>query len=148
MPIPEFDEYGLLPSGLYDCSLFEIQDRFGRFQNTDQRPILIRKLQEYIEELQNTNLVSTVVIDGSFVTAKSDPNDIDIILVLYENHDFNAILRPFQSNPLSRRWVNRRYGIDVLLARNKSLEYAEYIAFFEQVRNEPDVRKGLLKVIL
>ena len=148
MQIPDFEANGLLPSGIYDCSLETIRSRFGTFQNTDQRPVLYRKLQEYLEEARNTKLVYSVVIDGSFVTTKSAPNDIDVILVLYKDHDFSAELRPFQSNPLSRRWVNRRYGFDVLVARDESAEYLEYLAFFEQVRNEPGFRKGLLKVRL
>ena len=148
MPIPDFDGSGLLPPGLYDCSQAEVQVRFGTFQNTDRRPELYRKLKEYLEEVRNTQLVCAVIIDGSFVTAQSDPNDVDLILLLFKEHDFSAALRPYQANPLSRRWVTRRYGFDVLLARDESTEYAEYLAFFEQVRNAPAARKGLLKVRL
>ena len=148
MPIPDFDGAGLLPPGLYDCSQAEVQVRFGTFQNTDRRPELYRKLKEYLEEVRNTQLVCAVIIDGSFVTAQSNPNDVDLILLLFKEHDFSAELRPYQANPLSRRWVIRRYGFDVLLARDESAEYAEYLAFFGQVRNAPATRKGLLKVRL
>ena len=34
------------------------------------------------------------------------------------------------------------------LARDNSAEYAEYIAFFQQVRGRPDLSKGLLRIEL
>jgi hypothetical protein len=88
-----------------------------------------------------------VVVDGSFVTAKDEPGDIDLVLVLPTGHDFGAELRPFEYNVLSRRMVRKRYAFDVLVAREKSSELTEYMAFFQRVRGDIQRRKGILKVV-
>ena len=45
MPIPELNAAGLLPEGIYDCSLEEVRERFGMFLTSDHRPRLFEKLQ-------------------------------------------------------------------------------------------------------
>lgn len=91
-------------------------------------------------------MICFVVVDGSFVTDKAEPNDIDLVLVLPNHHDFSADVRPFEYNVLSRRMVRRRFAFDVLVAREHSAEFDEYVEFFQQVRGEPNRRKGILKV--
>ena len=108
--------------------------------------MLFAKLEQYIEELRSTGMAAGLVVDGSFVTDKVEPNDIDLVLILPANHDFAAELRPFEYNVLSRRRVHKRYAFDVLVAREKSPELVEYVAFFQQIRGETDRRKGILKV--
>jgi hypothetical protein len=95
MPIPELNEAGLLPAGIHQASLEEVRALFGRFQRTDRRPALFAKLSELLGEARSTGLVVAVVIDGSFVTAKDEPSDIDLILVLDPRHDYDADLKPF-----------------------------------------------------
>src|ERR1700730_1357210 len=79
--IPELVD-GVLPEGLHNCTLREIEDRFGRGGRTEQRSRLTQRLGEFIEEARRTGFVAAVVIDGSYVTAKADPNDIDVIVML------------------------------------------------------------------
>jgi len=148
MPIPNFDENGFLPEGIHDCSLDEIVDRFGIFQTTDHRYRLCEQLQEFLTEIRSTNFVVAVIINGSFTTSKHVPNDVDLIVVLSKDHDFNAELRPFEYNVLSRRRVRKRYSFDVLVARDNSIEYREYSDYFQQVRGQPENRKGVLRVQL
>jgi hypothetical protein len=88
MPIPGFNDAGLLPLGVHDCTIGEVRQHLGSFQTTDRRPKLFDKLQALVREAWATGLVSEIIIDGSFVTAKPDPNDIDLILVLNSNSDF------------------------------------------------------------
>ena len=85
---------------------------------------------------------------GVSVTAVAEPNDIDLVLVLSVDHDFSADFRSSEYNVLSRRRVNRRFGFDVLVARADSEEYRRYLGFFQQVRLEPDRKKGILKIWL
>jgi hypothetical protein len=94
MPIPVLNEDGFLPAGIHDCSLAEIRERFGQFQRTDQRCRLMDRLEAFIQECRATGFVRSMMVDGSFVTAADAPNDIDLILVLDEHHDFFANLRP------------------------------------------------------
>ncbi len=147
MPIPEFDIDGNLPAGLHDCDLDEIGLRFGVNTFGSQRSDLFSKLVDFVRELRSTTFESAqLLIDGSFVTGKPDPNDIDLILVLPQSHDFTTELRPFEYNLVSRRRVSKCYGFDLLLAREGSAELEEYVAFFEQIRGDRSRRKGLLRL--
>src|SRR4051794_25704968 len=96
MPIPELNEAGFLPEGIHEASLEEVRERFGRFQRTDRRPDLFTKLSLFLAGVRASGLVEAVVVDGSFVTAKDEPSDIDLILVLRPDHDYGAELRPFE----------------------------------------------------
>ncbi|MCI0420617.1 MAG: hypothetical protein L0387_39830 [Acidobacteria bacterium] len=49
-------------------------------------------------------------------------------------------------NVVSRRRVHRRYGFNLLVARSNSEEYRRYVSFFQQVRFEPEKKKGLLRI--
>ncbi|MGH8058112.1 MAG: DUF6932 family protein [Candidatus Entotheonellia bacterium] len=148
MSIPHLNEYGLLPPGIHDCSLQDIGARFGTFQSTDRRPHLYEALREYVARVHSTGLVSAVIVDGSFVTRKHAPGDIDLVLVLPSNHDLGADLPPIAYNVLSRRRVRRRYGFDILVALEEAPEYRQYTDFFQQVRDQPHLRKGMLRIRL
>lgn len=94
MPIPALTSDGLLPEGVHDCTLRELQERFGEFQTTDARCRLFERLARFVQEATASGLVAAVIVDGSFVTAKNCPNDIDLIVILRPGHNFTADLRP------------------------------------------------------
>jgi len=148
MPIPPLDQHGLLSAGIHDCALDELKAKFGSFQISDQRPKLFQKLLAFVVEAQSARFARCLLIDGSFVTAKADPNDIDLVLVLPRTHDLKSDLSPAQYNLVSKRSVQRRYGFDMVAVREDTAEYAEAAAFFHQVRGQPALRKGLLRLAL
>lgn len=148
MPIPPLDEDGLLPPGVHDCTLEEVEERFGRFQKSDQRIRLFVKLQEYLREVQLTGFAVALLIDGSFVTAKPEPEDIDLVLVLKPDHDFLKLLRPFEYNVISKHRVRRHFRFNLVLVGEGSTDFDKAVRFFQQVRDRSDRRKGLLRVSL
>lgn len=116
MPIPNRNEAGLLPVGIHDCTFAELEAAFGQNpwvqdpQSESRRELLCprrsslcARLQAYLEELRRVGIDAEVLVDGSFVTAKPDPNDIDRIVVLPANHDFSRGLSPQEYNLLSKR---------------------------------------------
>ena len=52
----------------------------------------------------------------------------------------------FEYDVLSRRQARKIYGFDLLVAMPASAAYAEYLAFFAQVRGETSRRKGFLRL--
>ncbi len=148
MAIPLLDEHGFLPGGVHDCTLNELKARFGSFQISDRRPQLFARLEAFLSEAKASRLVVSVVVDGSFVTAKPDPNDIDLILVVASNHSFAADLSPLEYSVLSKRRVHRRHGFDLLVAHADSDEYRRYVWFFQQIRFAPGHTKGILRLKL
>ncbi len=148
MPIPALDSDGFLPVGVHDGTLDELKSRFGSFQGDDQRPKLWARFVKFVREARASGLVRALLVDGSFVTAKPDPNDIDLIVVVPPRHDFSADLSPVEYSVLSKRQVQRRHGFDVLVAAADSDQYRRYLEFFQQIRFETGRSKGIVRVLL
>ena|SRR5437867_8790386 len=148
MPIPAFESSGLLPAGVHDCTLEEIESRFGRFHATDRRPQLWAKFKNFFREAQASGVVEALLLDGSFVTTEDAPNDIDIVVVVFAGHDLQADLPPHQYDVLAQQRVRRRFGLDIVVAKNGTDNLAEAVAFFTQVRQRPGMKKGLLRLTL
>src|SRR5688572_16803624 len=98
MAIPALTAEGYLPEGVHDCTLDELRGRFGQFQGSDARCRWFDRLQSFVRDAAATGFVNSIIVNGSFVTSKDIPNDIDLVLVLKRGHDFSALLRPFEYN--------------------------------------------------
>jgi hypothetical protein len=146
--IPDLDSHGLLPPGVFDASLDELKARFGTFQGSDRRPRLFQRLAELVAVMQRSGLFEAWLIDGSFVTAKPAPNDIDLVAVLRPGHDFERDLPMSEYALVSRALLRRRFGFDVVLAETDRPLYQTYLEFFSRVREAPALRKGLLRLRL
>ncbi|MEK7675796.1 MAG: hypothetical protein AAB676_08195 [Verrucomicrobiota bacterium] len=148
MPLPTLNRDGLLPASIHDCTFDELKAGLGSFQGNDQRPRLFARLEGFLAEARAAGLVRCILVDGSFVTSKPDPNDIDLVAVVSSGHDFAADLLPSQYNVLSKFRVRKRFGFDMVAVREDTTEFDEAAAFFQQVRNRPHLRKGILRLNL
>ncbi len=148
MPIPALTHEGMLPEGIHDCTLADIGERFGQFQMSDRRCRLFDRLAAYVQEAKASGVIKAILVNGSFVTDKDAPSDIDLVVVSLAADQLPAVLRPAEYNVLSKRHVRRQFGMDLLLAQDGQREVIEHIEFFAQVRNRPELRKGLLRVAL
>jgi hypothetical protein len=72
--LPNFETTGNLPPGVHWATWAEFEARFG---SNDVRRKLLSGLRQALESLRDAGCV-TVYIDGSFVTAKSEPADYDV----------------------------------------------------------------------
>jgi hypothetical protein len=68
---------GTLPPGVHDASMLEVEAQFG---GSIRRRMLIAALRRLVQLARRCEFVFEIYIDGSFVTAKTEPNDIDIVL--------------------------------------------------------------------
>jgi hypothetical protein len=73
--IPDFapDEDFLIP-GIHEVTWQEFVDKFGY---TEQRVDLIKGLMKAVTDLRSCGCI-VIYVDGSFVTKKLSPNDIDV----------------------------------------------------------------------
>ncbi|HET7631385.1 MAG TPA: hypothetical protein VFK16_03625 [Gemmatimonadaceae bacterium] len=148
MPIPDLSTDGLLPDGLHECTLDEVIERFGRFQDSDRRPSLGRELQQYVAEVRSAEVGKYLVVDGSFVTSKPSPSDIDLLLVLRDDVNLGEVVPPFRYNARSRTYIRKKYRFDFFPAFDGDGSADAVIRFFRQVKYRPGEVKGLLKVTL
>ena len=84
MPIPALDLHGLLPQGTHDCTLQEIEDAFAW---NDDRRLLLQKFRDCLAQEIRPRFTEPIYFDGSFVTDKEQPNDIDMALDLTASPD-------------------------------------------------------------
>ncbi|WP_089721432.1 DUF6932 family protein [Candidatus Entotheonella palauensis] len=88
MPLPDFDSGGDLPEGVYQASIDEICARFG--QDTPQRQVVTARLLRIYHLAEMTGKLDRVIIFGSYITAKPDPNDVDVVLVMRDDFELQA----------------------------------------------------------
>lgn len=72
-----FDEKGYLPYGMYNMTFDEFKRLFC--ENTPKRKEIFKEYEKFLAELKNTGYFIDHWIDGSFATAKENPEDIDTL---------------------------------------------------------------------
>lgn len=77
--IPPFDEHGYLPPGIHRATMEEIAERFG--QGSELRRDQMESLGWLVDAARRAG-TERLVINGSFVTDVSEPNDVDCVLLL------------------------------------------------------------------
>src|SRR5438309_11440037 len=120
--VPELID-GVLPEGVHDCTMEEVDARFGRFQRSDRRIRLTERLRAYIKEARSTGMAAAVIVDGSYISGKDEPSDIDLILVLRPDFNPAVPLRPFEYNIQSKRRVKEQYRFDLFVAADQTPLY-------------------------
>jgi hypothetical protein len=76
--IPAFDANGNLPPGIYRCTEGEIAARFG--QGSSERQVETSELMEFVRWARQTG-TRRLLIDGSYITSKTAPNDVDVVIL-------------------------------------------------------------------
>ena len=106
MSIPLFNENGELPDGEYVVSLDEIETKFGC--SNEQRRRLMQGLRAATANFRKAN-VRKLWIDGSFITDKENPNDIDGVWETNEEIYLDLLDPVFLG---SREAMKDKYGLD------------------------------------
>jgi hypothetical protein len=94
MSLPAFSEWGDLPEGVHQASLADVVARFG--SGSPQREEVTSRLRRICELAAQTAALDRLIVFGSYVTAKREPNDIDVVLVMRDG------FRPEDCRPDSR----------------------------------------------
>ena len=89
MALPPFNEEGELPPGVHHSTLAEALERFGR--GSLQRRAVADRLSRVYQLVACTGQLARFVAFGSFVTAKAEPNDIDIVVLMENTFDLTSV---------------------------------------------------------
>jgi hypothetical protein len=87
--LPAFNDEGDLPPGVYRATLSEVLGRFG--QGTVQRCAVAVRLNRIYQLVTSTGQLAHFVVFGSFVTAKAEPNDVDIVLIMEDSFNLASV---------------------------------------------------------
>ena len=89
MPLPPIAETADLPQGVHLASLQEVLNQFG--QATIQRKLVGMRLKRVYELAVATGHMKRFIVFGSFVTAKPEPNDVDVFRVMQDTFDLSQV---------------------------------------------------------
>ena len=146
----KLNEHGLLPPGSHDLSLDQIDALFGGFQNSERRMNLVKRLREMVAQVGSFSFARHLIVDGSFITSKAEPGDIDIVFVVADGSlPITVPLNPFEYNALSAKRLKKAYQFDVFVVPEGSEAYDHYVSYFARLKEGPDgVTKGLVRLAL
>ena len=142
--LPDFDENGNLPPGQYVVNTDEI---FNRFTWNNKRKKLYEGLVAALKNLAEAG-VMRVWLNGSFVTAKDEPADIDGCWEPNPSVDADKLDPVFLDLNPPRTAMKAKYGVDFLVAWVRIADGGNrYVQdFFQEDRNGN--AKGILVVEL
>ncbi len=141
--IPEFRPDGYLPDGIHRCSEAEATFRFGS-QHRQRRRLVVR-LRRWIELGRRVGALR-LLLDGSFVTAKDEPDDIDAVMLLPP--DFaEQLARGLEAALELEAMFLTRQPEEIFAAEDESA-WDRWCAFFSRTRESDGRRKGLVEITL
>src|SRR3979409_216273 len=87
--IPAFYDGYFLPDGEHPATWREVVDRFG---GTARRRAVCDRLLRFLEEAKHCGFLR-VYLFGSFISAKDDPGDVDLLWVHRQNLNYDLLSR-------------------------------------------------------
>jgi hypothetical protein len=87
--LPAFTETGELPPGIHRATLRETVERFCT--GAPRRKVIALRLERTYQVAAATGRLARFVVFGSFVTAKPEPNDVDVFLLMEDPFDVSQL---------------------------------------------------------
>lgn len=144
MPIPDFNETGDLPIGVHACFLNEALARFG--ESTAQRRVVASRLQRIYKLANAVGRVKRFIVFGSFVTGKSEPQDVDIFLLMHDSFAVSKVTG--ESRLLFDHLVAQsHFGASVFWIRCLAALDGEQTAIEDWQIKRDGTRRGIIEVV-
>ncbi len=141
--IPPFRPDGYLPEGIHPATEAEVTFRFGTLGRRRRR--LTLRLRRWIE-LGRAVQARRLLVDGSFVTAKAEPDDVDAVMLLPE--DFvDLVARGLEAAVELEEMFLTRQPEEIFPAEDEAV-WQGWCEFFGRTRESDQRRKGLVEVLL
>ena len=143
MPLPEFRADGYLPTGLHKATQVEVAARFGT--GSPRREYLMNRVARWLTECRVVG-VRRFLVNGSFVTSKIEPGDVDCVCWL--PRDFKQQYEWGRLEAVELYHSLRDQLPEEIYSAESQNEWDEWVEFFSQIRGQPEGRKGLVEVFL
>jgi hypothetical protein len=129
---------------VYRATLPEVLERFGR--GSIQRCAVADRLKRVYELVASTRQLARFVLFGSFVTAKAEPNDVDIVLLMEDTFDLAAVTGE-AALVFQHQDAQARFGASVFWTRRAGAIGGEQAMIeYWQVRREGGQR-GIVEIV-
>ncbi len=140
--IPTFDSDGYLPKGEH---LAKMEEFITSFAYNETRKELLGHLKRFIIDIKSVGC-RVIYIDGSYVTAKEEPDDIDLC---WEdkgvNYDVAEMKMPILADTDK---MKLEYNMHIYPARF-TVEGSDqiFLHFFQQIKHTK-IPKGIIKILI
>ncbi len=141
---PAFNSSGDLPIGIHQATIAEVLWHFG--QHTSQRRIVARRLERIYKLAQSTGWLARFIIFGSFVTAKPNPNDVDIFMLMEDSFDLSQITGE-AAIIFDHQAAQSKEGASVFWIRRLAAIGGEQAALEDWQIKRDKTRRGIVEVI-
>jgi predicted nucleotidyltransferase len=142
--LPSFNDEGELPVGVHSATLSHVHDRFG--QGSLQRRAVADRLKRIYELVASTGHLARFVVFGSFVTAKPEPNDIDIVILMEDAFDLASVTGEV-ALVFQHQEADSHFGASVFWStRSGALGGEQLMIEYWQVRREGGQR-GIVEIV-
>lgn len=143
MKFPRFNENGDLPVGIYQATLPEVLEHFGK--GSLQRQLVAGRLKKIYFFARATDQVLRFIVYGSFVTDKENPNDLDIFMLMKD--DFNPDEVSGKSRLIFKHLTTQEYeGASIFWGTKSGIigDADEFVKGWQIKRDK--TRRGIIEV--
>ena len=115
--LPEFDERGCLPEGIYNPPVEEFMERF--VNGTERRKELFGKYQQFTKLCNQAKGIEQHYVDGSYVRNKKNPGDIDLLITFNDDvYDTEDSYNQYFEITRQQKKMKEEYEVHVFYAKN------------------------------
>ena len=141
--LPAFNMEGDLPPGVYRTTLSDVLARFG--QGSARRRTVGDRLNRVYQLVISTGQLARFVVYGSFVTAKPEPNDVDIVLIMEDAFHLASVTGE-AALVFHHMEADTRFGASVFWStRSGALGGVQAMIEYWQARREGG-RRGIVEI--
>ena len=144
MPLPNLNHAGELPIGIHQATINEVIAQFG--SGTLQREIVTARLQRIYQIAKRTGNLQRLIIFGSYITAKSEPNDVDVVIIFSDDFDLTVCSEDVKWL-LNHQKAENEFGASIFWIRPSLLLLETLDEFIESWQVKRDgTRRGIIEV--
>jgi hypothetical protein len=135
MPLPTLRTDGTLPPGIHQATLDEVFAAFPAI--SARRQALNQALWYCIAVVRRLRLADKIILDGSYITTKRDPSDVDMVVLTPGIYQLAGEQR-FAAEGIDVNLLDIQFAHDLTA-------FQGWITFFSTMRNA--MSKGVIELI-
>ncbi len=144
MDWPELNENGDLPEGIHRAPLAQVLARFG--WRTRRRRMIGQRLERIYSLAAKTGHLARFIVFGSFVTAKPEPGDVDVFMIMDDSFEVDQV--PREEKGIFDHMVAHNYeGASVFWLRRAAALGGEQAAIEHWQIKRDGTKRGIVEVI-
>jgi hypothetical protein len=142
--LDEFNASGDLPPGVHPASLHDVLERFGK--GTLQRVIVASRLARIHSVAMSVGQVRRFIVFGSFATAKADPNDVDVFLLMEDSFSVSDLVGEARVL-FDHAAAEARFGASIFWLRRQAAFGGEDVTVEHWQVKRDGTRRGIIEIV-